>query len=1172
MDSTPPVIALNPSASYCTPQKVSDVTATVTDYSPVTTNINLNGQHSSQNAASPSGPTAQLTQSLPIQLALVPGSNLISVTSTDAAGNVASPATITITSLPQAPQITLSQSDNVYASKKSFTFTVSISSPSGLTNTVLQNGTQISEYTGKLQVSATLVELNNTFEIDTVNCAGLKSVAKLNSIFLDSVPPTITLEVSGPVLTNNPTFPFSGTVTSETTTNTVVTQNGTQILQSNAPAFSLQATLSEGINVFVVTSTDEAGNVSTATLGNIVLDTIPPVLSNLSPSNGATLTSLTFPVSLASNEKLSSASLNSQNLTVDATSGLTASGSYTAQTSGAQTFVFQATDLAGNTTTITESATIVLSVLNGNLISVFPSTDNINLVIQGAMGAAIPGITVNASAGLFSSASGVAGSDGSFSITMPIFTQAIVSATDPVSGMSSTVNLTYGNGGQTLLAGTVLDTNGNPLFGATISIAGSAVTPQTTDANGSFQFQQPVTGDQLLIIDGTTIAAAQPPAPSRAFAKISINVNIGLGQSNVLPRPIYLAPIPMDGSVPTVDPTVGATVTSPNAPGVSLVIPGNNVAQFPAGALTSPVALTTISANFATVVPPKFLQPQHLVSLEPSGTIFSQPVQLTIPNVDQLPAGVGVYIISENSETGAWEIDGAGTVSSDQTSIVTNPGMGITHFSTVFAAPTSPNVFPIGDQAMPSDDTFNGTVTSTVRMPSYLYRGGAITPTLIYNSGWANPSVVVSNMVDIPQSQTATVEYDATSSSYQTTKIGQTCSQLLTSCALGYCWGTNGASSFLGIDGSPNSSSECQTWIPDTYQQTEYQNSLVQISAGYQPQYVTAQFNTPIGNSPTFKFTGTPAQAVLSYQINLQNPNTQAYPSDGIYEYSSHYGIQLAETLITTVNTVTSTNSKASPTGPNTVPTKYDSTLLQTFSQDVIGDYHIDNETSSPFGRGWKFGGVQKIVGSNLDRVMVEEGDGTFSDYVLYSSVSTLFDASNTDVDLTQGVDFSNWPNAYVSGDNTIYQVNLLTGSGATALAGLPSITGLYYDSTALCLTRGPVKCTDFRYTVTGYQSQFSENTSQLLVTPNEIFGTSPGTSLLFGITGALGSGTPSYSNVAGQLQAASASAEGLSTCKGVDACAGVYGPVTSTTPPVVPSDAGQVSCPGSFDRSEARI
>jgi RHS repeat-associated protein len=481
-------------------------------------------------------------------------------------------------------------------------------------------------------------------------------------------------------------------------------------------------------------------------------------------------------------------------------------------------------------------------------------------------------------------------------------------------------------------------------------------------------FQQPVTGDQTLIVDGTTIPDPIPPAPLRKFSRTAVSISIGLSQSNVLQRPIYLDAIPMDGTATQFDVASGnSSITSARAPGVELDIPAG-IAQFPDGNTSGLISMNTISAEFSTIAPLEIAQPKHVVTLEPSGMIFSEPVQLTLPNVDELPPGVEVVILSMNSKKGIWSVDGAAKVSDDGQSVVTKPGMGITHFSVVYAAPISPTVRQIGAQDKPGANAFDGALTTSIKLPSYKSLGQDIAPSLIYRSSWAKPTVLVTNMFDIPEKE---ILLDT---SFLLVRSVKTC--------------------FLILCGET----------------LYYDKVTTQATAWYQPEKVVAQFFSENVISQPMTFTGMPNRAAISFALDLKDTDGN-YVSSGIYAYDSHYEVHLKETIVTT-RKVKSWSTAQQPVVTQDIEPETQE-LNRVYPQDLGGTILIQNKIQSEAGRGWAIAGAQKIVNPTANRLMIEETDGSTATYALDNTIQTLFDAGAVGYDVSRAADVSQWPYVY---------------------------------------------------------------------------------------------------------------------------------------------------------------
>ena len=109
--------------------------------------------------------------------------------------------------------------------------------------------------------------------------------------------------------------------------------------------------------------------------------------------------------------------------------------------------------------------------------------------------------------------------------------------------------------GQTSLVGQVLDEDANPLPGVTIKLSGNPPTVLgTTDAAGNFLFPLSVVGQQVVIIDGSTV----PPAGT--FPAIAVTATIVGGQANTLGHTPHFHANPPTQALP-VAPSVATALT-----------------------------------------------------------------------------------------------------------------------------------------------------------------------------------------------------------------------------------------------------------------------------------------------------------------------------------------------------------------------------------------------------------------------------------------------------------------------------------------------------------------------------------------------------------------------------------------------------------------------------------
>lgn len=445
------------------------------------------------------------------------------------------------------------------------------------------------------------------------------------NLVYSTVLPKISLSATDGQYTNKTSFPLTINVQDPVPTNTTVYLNGVQVYQTSRFTDTVNLNLQQGSNSVIVASMDLAGNSAIPTQVNLILDTTPPKLTSISPVHGSYVESMMFPIAGGADKKLSAATVNGMRFNIADTQF---SGTYVATQLGALPLNVSITDLAGNVTNFSVTTTVLKPLLVPSLVSAAGDRDGIHMWIIGAASAARPGAALRAYESFFgNSGTATANADGSFQIKLDQFTSATLTATD--SQWNETKQMTVSFTGTTRIAGSVQDVFGNPLPNATIGITNSKQTV-VTDSKGNFVFDAPPTGDQTLSIDGSTIPQTTT-GPQKTYSVTHVAVNIGLGQNNVLESPVFMTPMMLDGSQTPVTTAGSVTVTSTYAPGVQLSISGGTT-MFPNGSTTGAINVMAVPSNRATTPVPSMFVPTQVISLEPSGTHFSQPVALSVPN------------------------------------------------------------------------------------------------------------------------------------------------------------------------------------------------------------------------------------------------------------------------------------------------------------------------------------------------------------------------------------------------------------------------------------------------------------------------------------------------------------------------------------------------------------
>ena len=89
------------------------------------------------------------------------------------------------------------------------------------------------------------------------------------------------------------------------------------------------------------------------------------------------------------------------------------------------------------------------------------------------------------------------------------------------------------------------------------------------------------------------------------------------------------------------------------------------------------IALNAVNYDNVPMPMPEGASPPFAWTLQPSGAVFNPPVEVIYPNMSGLPPGSITYFLSYNHDTHAFEIVASGSVSTDGSTITTDPGSGL---------------------------------------------------------------------------------------------------------------------------------------------------------------------------------------------------------------------------------------------------------------------------------------------------------------------------------------------------------------------------------------------------------------------------------------------------------------------------------------------------------------
>jgi hypothetical protein len=240
----------------------------------------------------------------------------------------------------------------------------------------------------------------------------------------------------------------------------------------------------------------------------------------------------------------------------------------------------------------------------------------------------------------------------------------------------------------TLFHGVVLDNASQPIQGATCTLEfpGKAPSVTASDLDGRFRFLGITTsGPAHLFIDGLTATriggAGGRDVPVGSFPFLAYDVVIVPNVANSLGRPVLLPPLdPANARV--YDGTRDVELSVQGLEGLRMVVKAGSL-RLPDGRRPSPaepavLALNQVHHDDVPMPMPDGAAPPFAWTLQPAGSHFDPPVQVTYPNMSGLAPGSVAYFLSFNHDTNRFEIVASGHVSEDGSVIETDPGAGLT--------------------------------------------------------------------------------------------------------------------------------------------------------------------------------------------------------------------------------------------------------------------------------------------------------------------------------------------------------------------------------------------------------------------------------------------------------------------------------------------------------------
>ena len=292
------------------------------------------------------------------------------------------------------------------------------------------------------------------------------------------------------------------------------------------------------------------------------------------------------------------------------------------------------------------------------------------------------------------------------------------------------------------------------LVNVKVSLHGTSYST-TTDSEGRFTLSGYTGGDHVLdlnSINATSSIEGVTYAGFREKIHLRDKVHEREDRAFTLPR---LAAQGQTGRV-TVNPD-GETVLKEENMGIELRIPRGMTRNEDGTPYTGDLYVSEVPRNLAPAALPGFMDPSLLITIQPVGVVFMQPVPITFPNTDDLPPGEVADIWSLDPDTGAFAIVGKAMVSSDEERLETIEG-GIRRADWHVAASGTPSRDspmlpprknpdgPCGCRKKDAGSSVNldtGAMSTTVSLPSYRSLGQSRGVSLSYRSNKANPSRVI---------------------------------------------------------------------------------------------------------------------------------------------------------------------------------------------------------------------------------------------------------------------------------------------------------------------------------------------------------------------------------------------------------------------------------------------
>ncbi|MBI1849977.1 MAG: VCBS repeat-containing protein, partial [Planctomycetes bacterium] len=235
----------------------------------------------------------------------------------------------------------------------------------------------------------------------------------------------------------------------------------------------------------------------------------------------------------------------------------------------------------------------------------------------------------------------------------------------------------------TSFSGLVMDNANQPIGGAscTLKISDEELSVFSLE-NGAFRFEDlPVAGPGHLRIDGLTADRLNGETIARdSFPFLEYQVVVIPNADNSLPMPALL-PLLNRANFVTFDNSHDVDLTVEGIEGLRMTVKANSM-TLPNGRRPSPrhpvpIALNAVHHDSVPMPMPDGVASLFAWTLQPAGSHFDPPIQITYPNMSALPPGANANFLSFNHGTNRFEIVASGHVVEDGSVILSDPGAGL---------------------------------------------------------------------------------------------------------------------------------------------------------------------------------------------------------------------------------------------------------------------------------------------------------------------------------------------------------------------------------------------------------------------------------------------------------------------------------------------------------------